>query len=158
MILNKKDMEDVNLLNINNDLIKIAKTLDTNEKIRNILNFDSNEENSYLNKQILLKPLIPSSSNGQVIVVLTLAKAIKDNSTNTMSAIINVDILVPYNNYINNKYGITPIAIANEVVNIMKDFKQTCGIKYRLYDISNIDFSDLYGGIRLIYQTTLESL
>lgn len=153
---NKKDNEMA--LNINNDIYRLISGLDNIEEFKKLLictDYNlSNEKDlskSLIDKVIVRTPLVPNIDTS--VCVITINKAITQNNSYYLQ--ISIDILTPLNQWLVNG-GIRPLLLCNFVNNFMKDFKQTNGTKYRLFDMTNISLEDELKGFRLTYHTIID--
>ncbi len=152
---NKKDNEM--MLNINNDIFRIAKGLNNCDEFKRLLictdyNTSTPKDLSVdlVDDLIVRTPLIPSIDKS--VCAITINEAIpKDNSYYTQ---INIDIFTPLNQWI-VKEGVRPLLLCHWVDNFMKSLVQTNGIRYRLYSMSNVALGDMLG-YRLCYHTIID--
>lgn len=158
MILSNAKKEDEMLLNINNDIYRLVNGLNSNEEFKKLLlcsDYSMSEEKDLsidlIDKLIVRTPLIPNADIS--VCAITINKAIKKDSSYYLQ--ISIDILTPLNQWL-VKGGIRPLLLSNCVNNFIKSFNQTCGVKYRLVDITSMSLGDELKGYRLCYHTIID--
>lgn len=158
MIIGNNKIDNEMALNINNDIYRLISGLDNLEQFKRLLictDFNTSDEKdlskSLIDKVIVRTPLVPNIDTS--VCVITINKAITQN--NSYYVQFSIDILTPLNQWL-VKGGIRPLLLCNCVNNFMKEFKQTNGTKYRLFDMTNISLGDDLKGYRLVYHTIID--
>lgn len=160
-------MQEANLfLDLNNDIDRLVKVLDSVPEIRKLLYYIEKDalskekvKLSLIDRTIYRLPLVPLTNDTEKdasYIVITLL--ISDNTDEGNSAITNIaiDILTPPDQWIINE-GLRPLILGKYVNDAIRyQFNQTAGVKYRMDRIINIKLSDRLVGYRLVYESIHE--
>lgn len=164
MILHRENIETDSFIDINNDIFRIVKALNKNQRIKRLLTYTGKEplqeENDIteelIDKQICRVPLIPFDENEGSICVVSVVKGDVESTSDTINMLLAIDVFTPGNQWIINE-GIRPLMIAHEINNTMKyTVNQTGGIKYRLGDFVSAQLSDVLLGYRLLFEVVID--
>lgn len=153
-------------LSLNNDILRIAQSLDSVPEIKKLLYYrednplDQEEVKvSLVDKTIWRVPLVPlHNETDKDTSYITISLLMEDLSQGRNQAFttVAVDIWCPPEQWVING-GLRPLLIAHHVDKAMRlKFQQTSGVKYRLDKIINSKLSDRLVGYRLVYETILE--
>lgn len=161
-----KNQEASLFLSLNNDITKIAYTLDSIPEIRKLIYHIEKDplqqaevRTSLVDKTIWRTPLVPLHNETDIdasyISVNLLMEDIGTNKNNAQTTIA-IDVWTPPEQWIIND-GLRPLIICDYVDKVMKNFNQTSGVRYRLDRIINAKLSDRLLGYRMVYETILEN-
>lgn len=161
-----KNQEASLFLSLNNDITKIAYTLDSIPEIRKLIYHIEKDplqqaevRTSLVDKTIWRTPLVPLHNETDIdasyISVNLLMEDIGTNKNNAQTTIA-IDVWTPPEQWIIND-GLRPLVICDYVDKVMKNFNQTSGVRYRLDRIINAKLSDRLLGYRMVYETILEN-
>lgn len=154
-------------LTLNNDILRMAQSLDSASELRKLLYYRENDpleqeevKISLVDKTIWRAPLIPMHNETDIdasYISINLLMEDLSGGRNRASTTVAIDIWCPPEQWIING-GLRPLLICDQVDKIMNTkFKQTSGVKYRLDKIINSKLSDRLVGFRMIYETILEN-
>lgn len=161
-----KNQEASLFLSLNNDITKIAYTLDSIPEIRKLIYHIEKDplqqaevKTSLVDKTIWRTPLVPLHNETDIdasyISVNLLMEDVGTNKNNAQTTIA-IDVWTPPEQWIIND-GLRPLVICDYVDKVMKNFNQTSGVRYRLDRIINAKLSDRLLGYRMVYETILEN-
>lgn len=161
-----KNQEASLFLSLNNDITKIAYTLDSIPEIRKLIYHIEKDplqqaevRSSLVDKTIWRIPLVPLHNETDIdasyISVNLLMEDVGTNKNNAQTTIA-IDVWTPPEQWIIND-GLRPLVICDYVDKVMKNFNQTSGVRYRLDRIINAKLSDRLLGYRMVYETILEN-
>lgn len=161
-----KNQEASLFLSLNNDITKIAYTLDSIPEIRKLIYHIEKDplqqaevRTSLVDKTIWRTPLVPLHNETDIdasyISVNLLMEDVGTNKNNAQTTIA-IDVWTPPEQWIIND-GLRPLVICDYVDKVMKNFNQTSGVRYRLDRIINAKLSDRLLGYRMVYETILEN-
>lgn len=161
-----KNQEASLFLSLNNDITKIAYTLDSIPEIRKLIyHIEKNPlqqeevKTSLVDKTIWRTPLVPLHNETDIdasyISINLLMEDVGTNKNNAQTTIA-IDVWTPPEQWIIND-GLRPLVICDYVDKVMKNFNQTSGVRYRLDRIINAKLSDRLLGYRMVYETILEN-
>lgn len=161
-----KNQEASLFLSLNNDITKIAYTLDSVPEIRKLIYHIEKDplqqaevKTSLVDKTIWRTPLVPLHNETDIdasyISVNLLMEDVGTNKNNAQTTIA-IDVWTPPEQWIIND-GLRPLVICDYVDKVMKNFNQTSGVRYRLDRIINAKLSDRLLGYRMVYETILEN-
>lgn len=161
-----KNQEASLFLSLNNDIAKIAYTLDSIPEIRKLIYHIEKDplqqaevRTSLVDKTIWRTPLVPLHNETDIdasyISVNLLMEDVGTNKNNAQTTIA-IDVWTPPEQWIIND-GLRPLIICDYVDKVMKNFNQTSGVRYRLDRIINAKLSDRLLGYRMVYETILEN-
>lgn len=161
-----KNQEASLFLSLNNDITKIAYTLDSIPEIRKLIYHIEKDplqqaevRTSLVDKTIWRTPLVPLHNETDIdasyISVNLLMEDVGTNKNNAQTTIA-IDVWTPPEQWIIND-GLRPLIICDYVDKVMKNFNQTSGVRYRLDRIINAKLSDRLLGYRMVYETILEN-
>lgn len=161
-----KNQEASLFLSLNNDITKIAYTLDSIPEIRKLIYHIEKDplqqaevRTSLVDKTIWRIPLVPLHNETDIdasyISVNLLMEDVGTNKNNAQTTIA-IDVWTPPEQWIIND-GLRPLVICDYVDKVMKNFNQTSGVRYRLDRIINAKLSDRLLGYRMVYETILEN-
>lgn len=166
-VFSTKSQEASLFLSLNNDITRIANTLDNDENIRKLLYYidrDPLEKDpvqiSLVDKTIWRTPLIPLHNETDVdasYISINLLMEDLDGGRNNASTTIAIDVWTPPEQWIINA-GLRPLIICDYIDKVMTNqFIQTSGVKYRLDQVIYSKLSDRLIGFRMVYATVLEN-
>jgi hypothetical protein len=161
-----KNQEASLFLSLNNDITKIAYTLDSIPEIRKLIYHIEKDplqqkevKTSLVDKTIWRTPLVPLHNETDIdasyISINLLMEDVGTNKNNAQTTIA-IDVWTPPEQWIIND-GLRPLVICDYVDKVMKNFNQTSGVRYRLDRIINAKLSDRLLGYRMVYETILEN-
>lgn len=167
MIFSTKNQEASLFLSLNNDITRIANTLDNDAKIRKLLYYidrDPLEKEdvsiSLVDKTIWRTPLIPLHNETDVdasYISINLLMEDLEDGRNQAKTTIAIDVWTPPEQWIIND-GLRPLIICDQIDRVMTtQFVQTSGVKYRLDQVIYSKLSDRLIGFRMVYATILEN-
>lgn len=154
-------------LSLNNDITKLAHTLDSVPEIRKLLYYIEKDplqkedvKTSLVDKTIWRTPLIPLHNETDIdasYISINLLMEDIGMERNKAQTTIAIDVWSPPEQWIIND-GLRPLVICDYIDKVMRyKFIQTSGVKYRLDRIINAKLSDRLLGFRMVYETILEN-
>lgn len=167
MIFSTKNQEASLFLSLNNDITRIANTLDNDAKIRKLLYYidrDPLEKEdvsiSLVDKTIWRTPLIPLHNETDVdasYISINLLMEDLEDGRNQAKTTIAIDVWTPPEQWIINA-GLRPLIICDQIDRVMTtQFVQTSGVKYRLDQVIYSKLADRLMGFRMVYAKILEN-
>ena len=162
-----KNQEASLFLSLNNDITKIAYTLDSIPEIRKLIYHIEKDplqqkevKTSLVDKTIWRTPLVPLHNETDIdasYISINLLMEDIGNERNNAITTIAIDVWTPPEQWIIND-GLRPLIICNYIDKVMRTkFIQTSGVKYRLDQVINAKLSDRLIGFRMVYETILEN-
>lgn len=162
-----KNQEASLFLSLNNDITRLAVTLDSVPEIRKLLYHIEKDalqrdevKGTLVDKTIWRTPLIPLHNETNVdasyISINLLMEDVGQNRNNAITTLA-IDVWTPPEQWLIND-GLRPLVICHYIDKAIRTkFIQTSGVKYRLDKIINAKLSDRLIGFRMVYETILEN-